>query len=90
VNPNEFSQRKVSADAEDQDGDAFAAVGRQFAMDTCCEQEHGERMIDRELDKYSQVRTMKFRRDIIFDDRILVALCVGTAILGLVALILIE
>ena len=38
----------------------------------------------------AQVRTMKFRRDIIFDDRVLVALCVGTAILGLVALILVE
>ncbi len=80
----------MSADAEDQDGDAFAAVGRQFAMDTCCEREHGERIIDRELNIYAQVRTMKFRRDIIFDDRILVALCVGTAILGLVALILVE
>ena len=68
----------------------FAAVGRKLAIDTCCEREHGERIFDRELDKYSQVRTMKFRRDIIFDDRILVALCVGTAILGLVALILIE
>jgi hypothetical protein len=54
VNPNEFSQRKESADAEDQDGDAFAAVGRQFAMDTCCEQEHGERIIDRELDKIAK------------------------------------
>jgi len=43
-----------------------------------------------ELNKYRRVRTMKFRRDIIFDDRILVALCVGTAILGLVALILVE
>ena len=42
------------------------------------------------LNKYRRVRTMKFRRDIIFDDRILVALCVGTAILGLVALILVE
>jgi len=80
----------VSADAEDQDGDAFAAVGRQFAMDTCCEREHGEQIIDREPNMYAQVRTMKFRRDIIFDDRILVALCVGTAILGLVALILVE
>jgi hypothetical protein len=40
--------------AEDQDGDAFAAVGRQFAMDTCCEQEHGERIIDRELDKIAK------------------------------------
>jgi len=33
---------------------------------------------------------MKLRREIIFDDRILMALCVGTAILGLVGLILIE
>ena len=47
-------------------------------------------IIDREHNNYRQVRTMKFRRDIIFDDRILVALCVGTAILGLVALILVE
>ena len=36
------------------------------------------------------VRTMKFRRDAIFYDRVLLALCVGTAIFGLVALILIE
>jgi len=59
-------------------------------VDSCCEQEDGERIIDRELNMYRQVGTMKFRRDIIFDDRILVALCVGTAILGLVALILVE
>ena len=36
------------------------------------------------------VRTMKFRRDAIFYDRVLLALCIGTAIFGLVALILIE
>jgi hypothetical protein len=36
------------------------------------------------------VRTMKFRRDAIFYDRVLLALCVGTAIFGLVALIFIE
>ena len=76
-------------DAEDQDGAAFAAVGRQLAIDICCDREHGEWIIDRELNKYRQVRMMKFR-DIIFDDRILVALCVGTAILGLVALIFVE
>jgi hypothetical protein len=33
---------------------------------------------------------MKFRRDTIFYDRVLLALCVGTAFFGLVALILIE
>ena len=36
------------------------------------------------------VRTMKFRRDAIFYDRVLLALCVGTAIFGLVALIFLE
>jgi hypothetical protein len=36
------------------------------------------------------VRTMKFRREAIFYDRVLLALCVGTAIFGLVALILLE
>jgi hypothetical protein len=76
-------------DAEDQDGAAFATVGRQLAIDIRWEREHGERIIDRELNKYRQVRMIKFR-DIIFDDRILVALCVGTAILGLVALIFVE
>ena len=85
-----IARRKASADAEDQNGDVFTAVGRELARDTCCEREHGERIIDRELNKYRQVLMMKFRRDIIFDDRILVALCVGTAILGLVALILVE
>ena len=34
--------------------------------------------------------TMKFRRDTIFNDWILLGLCVGTAIFGLVALTLIE
>jgi hypothetical protein len=77
-------------DAEDRDGAALTMVGRQLAIGICCEREHGARIIDRELNKYRQVRTMKFRRDIIFDDRILVALCVGTAILGLVALIFVE
>ena len=36
------------------------------------------------------VRTMKFRREAIFYDRVLLALCVGTAIFGLVALILLD
>jgi hypothetical protein len=37
-----------------------------------------------------EVRTMKFRREAIFYDRVLLALCVGTAIFGLVALIFLE
>lgn len=40
--------------------------------------------------KCRAVRTMKFRREAIFYDRVLLALCVGTAIFGLVALILLE
>lgn len=36
------------------------------------------------------VRTMKFKREAIFYDRVLLALCVGTAIFGLVALIFLE
>ncbi len=40
--------------------------------------------------KHRNVRRMKFRRDTIFNDWILLGLCVGTAIFGLVALILLE
>jgi hypothetical protein len=67
--------------------DVLVVVGRQLAVDTYNGQERCKGRVGCEL-KYLDVRKMKFIRDIIFDDRILVALCVGTAILGLVALIL--
>lgn len=68
----------------------LVAVGRLLAKDTCKERERGRPTVDREPNKYRDVRTMEFRRDIIFNDRILLALCVGTAILGLVALAFFE
>jgi hypothetical protein len=40
--------------------------------------------------KCHDVRTMRFRRDAVFYDRVLLALCVGTAIFGLVAIILLQ
>jgi hypothetical protein len=40
--------------------------------------------------KSHDVQAMKFKREAIFYDRVLLALCVGTAIFGLVALIFLE
>lgn len=40
--------------------------------------------------KCHDIQSMKFRRDAILYDRVLLALCVGTAIFGLVALIFLE
>ena len=67
----------------------LVAVGRQLAM-TIAMKSSVASGSSTNTSQCHDVRTMKFRRDAIFYDRVLLALCVGTAIFGLVALTLLE
>ena len=70
--------------------DVLVAVGRQFANTIVRKGNVANALSTACSTKCHDVQSMKFRRDAIFYDRVLLALCVGTAIFGLVALILIE
>lgn len=87
LKPIEFTQRKVSAEAG---GSESVAVGRQLAMTIVRKGNVANALPIARSIKCHDVQTMKFRRDAIFYDRVLLALCVGTAIFGLVALILLD
>jgi hypothetical protein len=67
----------------------LVAIGRQLAKTIAMKSIVASRPPNT-LPKCHDVRVMKFRRDTIFNDWILLSLCVGTAIFGLVALTLIE
>ena len=68
----------------------FVTVGRQFAITIVRKGNVATALSTARSIGCHDVRTMKFRRDAIFYDRVLLALCVGTAIFGLVALIFLE
>ena len=65
----------------------LVAVWPPACKDNCYEEQRGKQTLDQQSQCHD-VRAMKFRRDTIFNDRLLLALCVGTAIFGLVALTL--
>jgi hypothetical protein len=68
----------------------LVAIGRQLAKTIVRKGNVANALSTGRSIECHDVRTMKFRRDAIFYDRVLLALCVSTAIFGLVALILLE
>ncbi len=72
----------------DQDGEVLVAIGRQFAKTILMKGKVATGPSTARSIKGHYVQAMKFRRDTIFNDWILLGLCVGTAIFGLVALTL--